>query len=108
MTKTKRKDHRPMAAECFKRFGLVFDPNDPKPLRLGTHRELAAALQISVKSAREFLGWWTSRKPYLRNVSLGKYRFSLTAEQSGEISGKDQQVASKRIAMMGKGRGVKS
>lgn len=63
-------------------FPDLFRPNDPTPLAIGIHRELAQHYKgrFNSKQIRIFLKFWCSRREYHEAVASGQARLGIAGE----------------------------
>lgn len=76
----------------------LFDPEKPKPLSMGVHRELAASRPeyVSMKTMRLFLYRHTHSMAYLKALAMsGAQRYGLEGVPVGPVT-HDHQINAKR------------
>lgn len=72
----------------------LFSLENPKPLRLGIFREIKARYpKLQGHKISAFLNWFTIRRAYLINCTVGSPRYSLTGEIIGEVAAKEAEYA---------------
>lgn len=62
--------------ECLRRWPAIFDPDLPRPLKIGIHKDLQAA-GISGRRVRKFLKTWVHLPAYRRALFDSLYRYDL-------------------------------
>lgn len=79
----------------------LFDPQRPKPLSMGVHRELAAARpdNVSMKTMRLFLHRHTHSIAYLKAVAMsGAQRYGLDGVPVEPVTQEHQMNAKRALA----------
>jgi ProP effector len=95
---------RPRIAAVIKllcdRFPQMFSRDDPRPLKVGVHADVLAALGGAVRphDLKSALRAYTSNDRYLRALSAGACRMGLEGETTGIVTPEDEAVAKKRLA----------
>ena len=82
------------------RFPKTFSRYDPRPLKIGVHAELLAALAgtIEPRDLKSALPAYTSNMRYLRSLTAGAPRIGLDGKPVGTVTPEDEAVAKKRLA----------
>lgn len=80
-------------------FPVAFDAQGPKPLALGIHEAIQAALPDHPHvQIHDFLAWWTTRNRYLSAVAAGGPRYGLDGKPGAEVSEEHQRIAAGMLA----------
>lgn len=83
----------------------IFNRDEPKPLAVGIHTQLIAALPAAPKTAiRAFLRFWTDRRAYHIAVASGGLRVNLDGSPAGKPDRKSQINAAKRMREQDEGK----
>ena len=69
---------------CREQFGPLFDPEQPRPLALGIHKQLGKV--IGLKRAKRLMEWWTDWAPYVAALAAGGKRYNLDGSEAGEVT----------------------
>jgi ProP effector len=82
------------------RFPQTFNRNAPRPLKVGLHIDLLAALGDAVqpRDLKSALGAYTGNARYLRALTAGAPRIGLDGKPAGTVTPEDEAVARKRLA----------
>jgi hypothetical protein len=90
---------RELEAALVERFTPVFDRARPKPLAIGIHEAIAAAIgDLDRRVLGMFIRYWTWRWPYLKAVAAdGSVRHALDGSVVGPVSDEHRQGAADRI-----------
>jgi sRNA-binding protein len=91
------------------RFPQTFSLHDPRPLKVGVHADVLAALGRAVepRDLKSSLGAYTSNTRYLRALAAGAARTSLDGEPAGTVTPEDEAIAKTRLAESAKGVAAK-
>jgi len=71
----------------------LFDPDQPRPLKIGIHKDIRAAGGFSGKELSRAMKVWTKRSAYLLQIELGHHRFDLDGLPCGSITTAQQSHA---------------
>ena len=76
----------------------VFNPDSPKPLKLGIRKKLFKTRPewVTKKALDRTLCNWTKRRAYLQALAAGGHRYNLDGTPAGEISAEHQANAKRR------------
>lgn len=79
----------------------LWNPDAPKPLAVGIHKQLypiAELVRMSRRALRSFLARWTSREAYKRALAEpGSSRVNLDGSDAGEVSEQHREEARQRL-----------
>jgi ProP effector len=86
------------------RFPQTFSRRDPRPLKIGMHADLRAALDGTVepRDLKSALAGYTSSARYLRTLSAGASRIGLDGKPAGTVAAEVEAVAKARLAELAK------
>jgi hypothetical protein len=76
----------------------VFDPDNPKPLKIGVGADLMKALGCSRRLVSAFLSRWTKRTEYHRAMLSHSHRYNLDGTEAGAIATEHKNVSAQRLA----------
>ena len=80
--------------QCF-----VLARNRKRPLKIGIHRDLIAAIpEVPPKRLRAALGWYAGSWAYLKNMTAGAARIDLNGQSAGEVTAEEAATAAERRA----------
>jgi ProP effector len=87
------------------RFPQTFSRRDARPLKIGVHADLLAALDGAVepRNLKSALAGYTSSARYLRTLSAGASRIDLDGKPAGTVAPEVAAVAKVRLAELAKG-----
>jgi ProP effector len=87
------------------RFPHTFSRRDARPLKIGVHADLLAALDGTVepRDLKSALAGYTSSARYLRTLSAGASRIGLDGKPAGTVAPEVEAVAKARLAELAKG-----
>ena len=73
----------------------IFNPHKPKPLAIGTMKQLILAkpAHITGKSLRQVIQKWTQRREYIQAISTGGFRYRLDGIPAGAIADQHRAYA---------------
>ena len=88
---------RPPSSWQRSRFVLARDRK--RPLKIGIHRDLTAAIpEVPPKRLRAALGWYAGNWAYLKNMTAGAARIDLNGQSAGEVTAEEAAAAAERRA----------
>ncbi len=83
------------------RLPAVFGGRRPRALKVGIFFDIVAVYpSADSKRLRDWLGRYTSAKPYLWRLALGTHRHDLAGVETGRIDEDARQRARRRLAMI--------
>jgi ProP effector len=91
------------------RFPHTFSLHNPRPLKVGVHAELTAALGDAVPPGdlQSALRAYTSTAHYLRALTAGACRIALDGKPADTVTPEDEAVAKKRLTESAKGAALR-
>ena len=84
-------------ALLIERFPIVFNPEKPLPLAIGSHKAIRAAFGLPWSQLEDLIRWWTIRPEYLAALVAGGPRYSLDGSEGGVVAESERASADQRL-----------
>ena len=83
-------------------FPQTFSHPDPRPLKIGIHRDVLIGNTVRRRDLESALRAYTSNPGYSRALSAGASRIDLDGNPAGAVTAEDEVVAKRRLAELTK------
>lgn len=90
------------------RYPALFAAADPKPLKIGIHKDLLERHpELDLSGLKRALTLYTGRFSYQKLLKAGAVRFDLDGQPAGEVTEEQVEIAHKRLAELKAARKAK-